>query len=295
MLWCDFYKLLDNFMKNIGAILFLGRFLAAASTLLFIGACAEIPWKYEAKKVYSLSDWVPNLEPKPPPLPMAKPQVVYRIDENRYFEIVPRGPAACEKALVYYVDKKLEIYSYVIPYDAKTMNGRKFRIDAANDKYLGAPTSRFNIGCTGKDNQYCGDLITAFSIDFGRKWEFVNMLGIGDQTITENFYFDTGALHKSVEFRSEEQIKDGKFFDMTTPYKYYFNVWIPTNQNTINPNWEIDDYPGRRGFTDPSKLAFFSSEDAPKIAKLPPLRKQPIDDEFKCTEISPVTTTVKKQ
>jgi hypothetical protein len=273
----------------------LGQFLLVFSLALFASSCAKIPSNYRPNKVYSLSDWVPNLEPKPPPLPMAKPQVVYRIDENRYFEIVPRGPAACEKALIYYVDKKLEIYSYVIPYDAKTMNGRKFRIDAANDKYLGAPTSRFNIGCKGKDIQYCDDLITAFSIDFGRKWEFVAMQGIGDQTITENFYFDTGSLHKSVEFRSEDPIKNGKFFDMTTPYKYYFNVWIPTNPNTINPNWDINDYPRRHGFTDTSKLAFFSSEDAPKIAKAPPLRKEPIDDEFKCKEILPVATSVKKQ
>jgi hypothetical protein len=285
----------NNFMPHIGVILSVGRFVAAASTSLLICGCAEIPWKYDAKKVYGFSDWVPNLEPKPPPLPMAKPQVVYRIDENRYFEIVPRGPAACEKALVYYVDKKLEIYSYVIPYDAKTMNGRKFRIDAANDKYLGAPTSRFNIGCTGKDNQYCDDLITAFSIDFGRKWEFVAMLGIGDQTITENFYFDTGRLHESVEFRSEDQVKNGKFFDMTTPYKYYSNVWIPTNPNTLDPNWGIDDYSGRRGFASSADLVFFSSEDAPKIAKAPPLRKRPIDDEFKCTEILPVARIVKKQ
>ena len=276
-------------MKHIEEIRFSWRVAIQVLTATLLCACAQTSYTHpDPLKVYTVADWVPDFSPKPPPLPIAKPQVVYRIDENRYFEIVPRSPAACERALVYYVDKKLEIYSYVIPYDAETMNGRKFRIDAANDRYLGAPASRFNIECTGKDHYDCKKLVTAFSIDFGRSWQFVDMAGIGNQTITDSLYFDTGRMHDKIEFRSTAQIENGKFFDMNTPYKYYFEVWLPTNSNTTKPEWKAEDYVDESTPFYHTTLAFFSSENAPKIAKAPPTRKESMDDEFKCNGLPAV-------
>ena len=283
-------------MKHIEEIRFSWRVAIQVLTATLLCACAQTSYTHpDPLKVYTVADWVPDFSPKPPPLPIAKPQVVYRIDENRYFEIVPRSPAACERALVYYVDKKLEIYSYVIPYDAETMNGRKFRIDAANDRYLGAPTSRLNIECKGRESIYCANLVTAFSLDFGRNWEFIDTPGIGNQTITNSFYFDTGRMHDKIEFRSAAQIENGKFFDMTTPYKYYFQVWLPTNPNTANPEWKPEDYVDERTPFYHTTLGVFASENAPKIAKAPALRKAPLDDEFKCKELPTTKTSAQKQ
>ena len=281
-------------MKHIEELRFSWRVAIQVLTATLICACAQTSYPHpDPLKVYTVADWVPDFSPKPPPLPIAKPQVVYRIDENRYFEIVPRSPAACERALVYYVDKKLEIYSYVIPYDAETMNGRKFRIDAANDRYLGAPTSRLNIECTGRESRYCKNLVTAFSVNFGRSWEFVDIPAIGNQTITKSFYFDTAMMDKSIEFRSPTQIETGKFFDMTTPYKYYHQVWLPTNSNVTNKKWQISDYTGRQEFCGRVCFAIFANEFAPKIDAAPPLIKEPLDDEFKCNERALISKTVK--
>ena len=271
-------------MKHIEEIRFSWRVAIQVLTATLLCACAQTSYTHpDPLKVYTVADWVPDFSPKPPPLPIAKPQVVYRIDENRYFEIVPRSPAACERALVYYVDKKLEIYSYVIPYDAETMNGRKFRIDAANDRYLGAPVSRLNIECTGKDVQHCKDLITAFSVDFGQTWEFIKIPQVGDLTITKNFYFDTGGLGEPFEFRSRKQILNGKFFDLNMPYKYSYAVWIPTNINTKDRNWAEADYHEESTEGRPvGAMALFDSELAPKIANIPSVRRNPINDELIC-------------
>ena len=80
--------------------------------------------------------------------PVAPPQVVYRIDENRYFELVPRSEGACTDATVFYADKKKGIRSLVVKWDRGAMGGSAFIIDAANDQYLIGPATRGNTDCS---------------------------------------------------------------------------------------------------------------------------------------------------
>ncbi|PSJ19105.1 hypothetical protein CVH10_24590, partial [Halomonas sp. ND22Bw] len=75
---------------------------------------------------------------------VAAPQVAYRIDENRYFEIVPYGRGACTNAMVQFVDKAKGIRSDAVLLDPGSMGAATLIIDASNDQYLVAPVTRGN-------------------------------------------------------------------------------------------------------------------------------------------------------
>jgi hypothetical protein len=101
---------------------------------------------------------------------VAPPQVTYRIDENRYFEYVPRGPGACTDAMVYYNDKKLGIHSAVVRLDRAVAGANDFIIDASNDEFLIGPMTRGNTDCSSGGGG-CGGDSMPYSTDAGRTWK----------------------------------------------------------------------------------------------------------------------------
>ena len=103
----------------------------------------------------------------------APAQVVYRIDENRYFELVPSDDAACANGSVYYIDKAQGIRSLVVRWDSGVMGAGTFSIDAANDQYLVGPTTRGNTDCSSGGGG-CGGSRMPYSKDGGRTWPRVS-------------------------------------------------------------------------------------------------------------------------
>jgi hypothetical protein len=104
------------------------------------------------------------------PIEIAAPQVAYRIDEHRFFEIVPSGPGACTNAMVYFVDKAKGIRSEAVRLDPGSMGAGTLIIDAANDQYLVAPVTRGNLDCSSGGG-YCGGSKLPYSVDGGRTWK----------------------------------------------------------------------------------------------------------------------------
>jgi hypothetical protein len=102
------------------------------------------------------------------PGPSKPPQVVYRIDDHRYFELTP--DETCFGNMLYFVDMAKGIRSEVVTFDA-VMNRTTLIIDAANDQYLVAPVTRGNTdrssgGGGGGDKM-------PYSTDGGRTWQRV--------------------------------------------------------------------------------------------------------------------------
>jgi hypothetical protein len=123
--------------------------LALAALALALGACAS-------GRVS---------EPRTPGL-VILPQVAYRIDENRYFEITPEND--CYGDMLYFVDKAKGIRTGVVRFDA-VMNRTTLIIDAANDQYLVAPVTRGSINCSSGGGG-CGNRLP-YSTDGGRTWK----------------------------------------------------------------------------------------------------------------------------
>lgn len=134
----------------------LAALVAACATVLLAGCVATGPFPgvpilsgHEAPPAYKGTK--------------AAPQVIYRIDEHRYFEVVPETDAACD-APVYFVDKANGIRSYVM--EAKSRGGNHLVIDAANTQYLVAPMIRGSGSC-----YTCGGSWLPYSVDGGRTWK----------------------------------------------------------------------------------------------------------------------------
>lgn len=102
----------------------------------------------------------------PPPQPAKPPQVVYRIDDHRYFELTP--DETCFGNMLYFIDTVRGIRSEVVTFDA-VMNRTTLIIDAANDQYLVAPVTRGGINCSSGGGACGGDQLP-YSIDGGRTW-----------------------------------------------------------------------------------------------------------------------------
>ena len=103
--------------------------------------------------------------------PVAAPQVVYRIDAHRYFEVVPLEHLSCARARLYYTDTARGIHVDVASWDRLSNKGR-FVIDAANEEYLVTPVVQSSPDCqTGDSASYlCADRIR-YSQDAGRTWK----------------------------------------------------------------------------------------------------------------------------
>lgn len=105
--------------------------------------------------------------PPPAPGPVIPPQVAYRIDDHRYFEITPDADDECADKMIYFIDTAKGIRSQVVKWD-NVMARAKFIIDAANDQHLVAPVTRGSINCSSGGGA-CGDRLP-YSTDGGRTW-----------------------------------------------------------------------------------------------------------------------------
>ena len=134
--------------------------LSAPCAALLLSACA-LPYS-------------PPVAPKYEPYsgPVAAPQVVYRIDEHRYFELVPYENKSCTRAWFYYTDTSKGIHTRITKSNG-LRRVDKFIIDAANDQYLVALIKGSNADC-GADssaNSACSDRLP-YSVDAGRTWKY---------------------------------------------------------------------------------------------------------------------------
>lgn len=100
--------------------------------------------------------------------PVAAPQVAYRIDTHRYFEVVPLENLACARARMYYIDTARSIRSDVASWD-RVSNGALI-IDAATDNNLVAPIIDSSSGCQTGGGDLCASRLY-YSQDGGRSWQ----------------------------------------------------------------------------------------------------------------------------
>jgi hypothetical protein len=112
---------------------------------------------------------------------VAPSQVAYRIDDHRYFEIVPKENTACDRARLFYVDTARGIRSRVTSWD-RIAWGRLF-IDATNDQYLISPTIFIDPDeCQSGDSRSTGACNSRlrYSVDAGKTWNAVASKNIDD-------------------------------------------------------------------------------------------------------------------
>ncbi len=109
--------------------------------------------------------------PLPEPKPFVSPQVAYRIDDHRYFEITPHASGECTGKMIYFVDTAKGIRSEAVLWD-NVMTQGKLIIDAANDQYLIGPVTRGNTNCSSGGGACGGDKMP-YSTDGGRTWKRV--------------------------------------------------------------------------------------------------------------------------
>lgn len=101
---------------------------------------------------------------------IAASQIAYRIDDHRYFEVLPQEEFACTNARLYYTDTVSGIHVNVTNWD-RVSNGTLI-IDAANIDYLVTPIILSGASCETGDG--ASDLCAArlfYSQDGGRTWK----------------------------------------------------------------------------------------------------------------------------
>lgn len=103
--------------------------------------------------------------PPPQAKSAAVPQVIYRIDDHRHFELTPGE--RCTGNPIYFVDTAKGIHSEVMGFSAD-MNQTTLIIDAANDQYLVGPVWSGGGSCMS-----CGGAYMPYSTDGGRTWQRV--------------------------------------------------------------------------------------------------------------------------
>jgi hypothetical protein len=138
------------------------RWIASVALALGLGACAQ-------------SGSPPKVRSAVPAKPRVPPQVAYRIDDHRYFEITPE--ANCYGDMLYFIDTVKGIRSEVVAFDA-VMNRTTLIIDAANDQYLVAPVTRGGTNCSSGGGG-CGERLP-YSTDGGKTWRRAWYPGYGD-------------------------------------------------------------------------------------------------------------------
>ncbi|QLG93425.1 hypothetical protein HZF02_16290 [Pseudomonas yamanorum] len=111
--------------------------------------------------------------------PVAAPQVVYRIDDNRYFEFVPRQSYFCITGTMMYVDRQQGIRSRVEDWGRHEYSGRSDQlvVDAANTRYLLAPWRNDISGVYAGGGGGRTQLL--YSADAGKTWQSRSPTGLG--------------------------------------------------------------------------------------------------------------------
>ncbi|MGJ7609837.1 MULTISPECIES: T6SS immunity protein Tli3 family protein [unclassified Variovorax] len=164
-----------------------------SSVVLVLGLCA-------CAQAVSPSKVRPAASAKPP-------QVVYRIDDHRHFELTP--DETCFGNMLYFVDTAKGIRSEVVTFDA-VMNRTTLIIDAANDQYLVAPVTRGGINCSSGGGG-CTAATMPYSIDGGRTWKRVWSPGTSDDLMVG------GSTAYQSRYRPAYRITSTYTLDLTIP------------------------------------------------------------------------------
>jgi len=172
------------------------RWLASAALALSLSACVSSTAEPYTGPVY------PAQAPQPPQ-PKPTPQVVYRIDDHRYFELTP--DETCFGNMLYFIDTAKGIRSEVVKFDA-VMNRTTLIIDAANDQYLVAPVTRGgNTNCSSGGGA-CGGNKLPYSTDGGRTWQ-----------LTWAYSYDDGLMVSGATAYNLDGTKLTHALDLTLP------------------------------------------------------------------------------
>jgi len=119
-------------------------------------------------------------------------QIAYRIDADRFFEIVPSGGLSCGRARVYYTDRQRGIHTDVASWDL--LSDGQFIIDATNDQYLVAPVVRSTSDCQSGSgtSEICASALY-YSQDAGRTWQIKKpVLNSGDMSLIGSKFYVGG-------------------------------------------------------------------------------------------------------
>lgn len=139
--------------------------------------------------------------------PKPAPQVVYRIDDHRYFEVTPEND--CYDDMLSFVDTARGIRSDVVKFDA-VMNRTTLIIDAANDQYLVAPVTRGGTNCSSGGGA-CGGSKMPYSTDGGRTWQMVWSPGNDDDLLL------SGSIAYQSRYRPAYGSASTEALDLTIP------------------------------------------------------------------------------
>lgn len=149
------------------------------------------------------------------------PQVVYRIDDHRYFELTP--DETCFDNMLYFVDTAKGIRSEVVKFDA-VMNRTTLIIDAANDQYLVAPVTRGGNTSCSSGGGACGSDKMPYSTDGGRTWRLAwspgNTYDLMATGLTAYQSHRKGTITQGLDLTlSKPQSDDWKYLDDSFVFK----------------------------------------------------------------------------
>jgi hypothetical protein len=185
---------------------------------------------------------------------VAAPQVAYRIDDNRYFEVVPLESMACARARLYYTDKAKGIHTNVASWDE--VSDGTFIIDASNDQYLITPIILSHSGCQAGGGDLCSNSLY-FSKDAGKTWRDDMVGGRGSVTY----------LTGETVYQHHPRYKDAGL-------KASINVQIPEG-----PRWKVLPGGAIKRYQALTWTEFTNQ-------KIPSPIKKPIDTQFHCNRDS---------
>lgn len=151
--------------------------------------------------------------------PVAPPQVVYRIDDHRYFEIVPKENNACFPARLHYVDTALGIRTNVTNWNLIAAHN-VFILDAASN-YLVTPL--IDPDCESGGGDACMPFMR-YSTDAGRTWQ------VGRPRYSSSTADDMYLIRDTVYYGDQR----AKVLDLRSGYDAWSNYPI-TGRNGLPP------------------------------------------------------------
>ena len=155
-------------------------------------------------------------DPNQPPPVYGPPQIIYRIDSDRYFTL--ENYVSCEKGETFYNNKKKDIHVKISPASGYLFKGRLYWVSTRDD-YLAFPTTHNTKAavCMGSDKG-CKNVIT-LTVDGGKTLEAV-----------------------SYGFYSSDPTKITKNYDMIVTDKgfYMINYRLPDRKRPDTDRWVFD-------------------------------------------------------
>ena len=227
-----------------------------------------------------------GLKQPPRSLIIAQPQIIYRIDESRYFILKSNGEQECNNGTIVYIDDNLHIKANVESWSQSRLWPRKFTIDAANTQYLGAPTEGSSGNCSSGSGNCFGNA-AVFSSDYGKTWMKRQQGSDENIAIVGNEFYE----YKSNEIEGNYSGRAiGGYFDMTRPDDTEPYSWVQFREP--GTPWALSDFGMKSVPEHPStgqeqslaKLAVLQNSNPRKIATAPQPVKSPLENSFHCVQ-----------